>query len=218
METTILTQCLDLTKALRSLDVSFNISIKLENSDIQFTNNDEDEKAKKKMKSPSQKERDTKRKKVYLESKTKMDKPKSPRNTVQNKQKVPEVIDIESEVSSFLDNLLKPKVPPTKKNTEVKEKITVENENEKCKSCNFRGRSAEDVKKHNKVHHKGEESTKLKGSWKCIYDCEYVGESEEAMHSHLFRQHWSPSVSPGDKFTPWRRGKPPLMSASSRAI
>ena len=80
-----------------------------------------------------------------------------------------------------------------------------------------------DITRKDKGKQEEEESTnrkdnQLKDTWKCIYDCEFVGESEELMHTHLFRQHWSPSVSPGNKFTPWRRGKPPLMSASSGEI
>merc|ERR1719319_1495111 len=40
MESTIITQCLDLTKTLRALEMSFNISIKLKNSHIQFSSKD----------------------------------------------------------------------------------------------------------------------------------------------------------------------------------
>merc|ERR1712129_371854 len=77
MESTIITQCLDLTKTLRALEMSFNISIKLENSHIQFSSKDNnEEQTKKKKKSPSQQERDSERKKVHMEKK-KADKPKT---------------------------------------------------------------------------------------------------------------------------------------------
>ena len=161
METTILAQCLDLTKSLKALGSSFNINIKLENSHIRFTSTDEGEKAKKKTKSPSQRERDSKRKRVHLESKDKVDKFKCPKEAehdkVVAKQKVHEVTIVESDVSTFLDNLLKPKVPATNKYSEAKGKN--KKENQKCQSCRFRERSDVDLKKHNEIQHKEQNHT-----------------------------------------------------------
>ena len=196
MEATILTKCLELTKLLKDQNRCFDITIKLESSNIRMTS-EEKKSMNKVKKSPSQLNRDKCRKQRFIDSKSEAEVPstdiksdtqepkqKDEKDLVDEVKKGLKVTDTELEVTKFLDNLLKPKVPVANKKTrEVK-------------------------------------GTFKKGNlkWKCIYDCEFVGESEELMHTHLFRQHWSPSVSPGDKYTPWRRGKPPLMSASSRAI
>merc|ERR1719319_421628 len=112
MESTIITQCLDLTKTLRALEMSFNISIKLENSHIRFSSKDNnEEQTKKKKKSPSQQERDSERKKVHL-GKKKADEPKTPHKAEKDKveavKKVLKQTSAESDVSNFLD---KPKTP-----------------------------------------------------------------------------------------------------------
>ena len=63
-------------------------------------------------------------------------------------KKALKVNNTEKEVTSFLDNLLKPKVPaPTKITTEVKRL--------KCDSCKFVGRSQQDLKRHMDEKHRG---------------------------------------------------------------
>merc|ERR1712204_113803 len=104
MESTIITQCLDLTKTLRALEMSFNISIKLENSHIRFSSKDNnEEQTKKKKKSPSQQERDSERKKVHMEKK-KADKPKTiPQQTKGTDNKKTSVKKSLSEKCSFIE-------------------------------------------------------------------------------------------------------------------
>ena len=80
-----------------------------------------------------------------------MDKLECPEKAEEVKQKVCEAYNVEAEVSSFLDNLLKPKVLPTKKS---KEKEKTVKENPKCESCSFRGRSSMDLKKQKEAQHK----------------------------------------------------------------
>ena len=65
------------------------------------------------------------------------------------------VTDAEVEITKFLDNLLKPKVPATNVNTrEVKD--TLQKGNLKCNICNFGGRNYHDLKKHVERRHKNE--------------------------------------------------------------
>ena len=146
-------------------------------------------------KSPSQKKWDQQRKEKHLASKDRYKKEK-----VLDSEKESKLVKSKETNEEFLNNLLNTKSIAAKL---IPFKV--------------------DIKSKHKGKQEKEESTnekddQVKDTWKCIYDCEFVGESEELMHTHLFRQHWLPSVSPGHKYTHWRRGKPTLMSASSRAI
>merc|ERR1712129_434844 len=155
MESTIITQCLDLTKTLRALEMSFNISIKLENSHIRFSSKDDnEEQTKKKKKSPSQQERDSERKKGDLKKK-KADKPKTPHKAEKDKveavKKVLKQTSAESDVSNFLDNLLKPTIPQQTKGADKKKTSVKKSRSEKC---SFIERNETDLKKHDEGKHK----------------------------------------------------------------
>ena len=72
MEAAILSKCLELTRKLKSLNISFDINLKLENSVINFTSSDNKDKEKGSMKkSPSQIKRDQQRKEKHLLNKEK---------------------------------------------------------------------------------------------------------------------------------------------------
>ena len=112
-------------------------------------------------KSPSQLKRDALRKQQFIESKSQTEAPTSDEkagepNTKQEAEKdigkdmkkALKVNDTEKEVTSFLDNLLKPKVPDLTK-------ITTEVNRLKCDSCKFVGRSQQDLKRHMDEKHRG---------------------------------------------------------------
>ena len=68
MESTILSKCLDLTRDLKALNTSFDITIKLDNIKVRFTS--DDNKVDKKKKSPSQQKRDFQTKQDFLVTRT----------------------------------------------------------------------------------------------------------------------------------------------------
>ena len=122
-------------------------------------------------KSPSQLKRDAQRKQQFIDSKSQTEAPTSdekagepnPKQDAEKDigkdlKKALKVNDTEQEVTSFLDNLLKPKVPvPAKVTKEVKIQNRL-----KCDSCMFGGRSQHDLKRHmdpkhrEKIHSTGE--------------------------------------------------------------
>ena len=68
MEAAIISKCLDLTRDLKALNSSFDITFKLESTLITFKS--DDEKVYKKKKSQSQQQRDYQRKQEFLRTKT----------------------------------------------------------------------------------------------------------------------------------------------------
>merc|ERR1712129_152294 len=68
MESTILSKCLDLTRYLKALNTSFDITIKLENIKVRFSS--DDDKVDNKKKSPCQQKRDFQRKQDFLVNRT----------------------------------------------------------------------------------------------------------------------------------------------------
>ena len=92
------------------------------------------------------------------------------------------VTETEKEVALFLDNLLKPKVPVPKISTrEVKEK-----KNRKCETCNFGGRTQQDLERHIDQEH-GENAVQY--CFKCKFDCGFTHEDQEALCYHHWTKH-----------------------------
>ena len=159
-------------------------------------------------KSPSQLNRDKCRKQKFIENKseaevpstdiksdTKEPKEKAEKDLVGEVKKGLNVTDAEVEVTKFLDNLLKPKVPATNVNTrEVKD--TLQKGNLKCNICNFGGRNYHDLKKHVGQKHgdKGNHNAKTpnpsaKFKLKCWFDCGFSHEDREALCYHYWNKH-----------------------------
>ena len=193
MEATILTKCLELTKLLKDQKTSFDIKIKLESSNIRMTS-EENKGIKLCKKSPSQLKRDEVRMKKFVDSKSQTkapttslmsgeSKPKEDdeKDMVTGMKKALKVTKTEKEVTSFLDNLLKPKEPVRKKSTiEVNGK-----KNLKCEKCIFWGQNQQDLKRHIDQKH-GENVPKF---FKCKFDCGFTHDDQEALHYHLWTKH-----------------------------
>ena len=85
---------------------------------------------------------------------------KAERNIIEGTKKVLNVTDSEKDVTSFLDNLLKPKVPVrTNNSTEVK--TTMEKKSLSCYNCSFEGQNQQELKRHVELKHRGNAHSKI---------------------------------------------------------
>ena len=118
-------------------------------------------------KSPSQLKRDKERKLKFFDNKSKAEAPttetkagktsateKAERDIIEGTKKALNVTDSEKDVTSFLDNLLKPKVPVRTNNT-TEVKTTMEKKSLRCDNCSFEGQNQQDLKRHVELQHRG---------------------------------------------------------------
>ena len=131
------------------------------------------QKTEKTEKSPSQLKRDKERKQKFVDIKSKEEAPttemnagkpsateEAERNLIEGTKKVLNVTDSEKDVTSFLDNLLKPKVPVrTNNSTEVK--TTMEKKSLSCYNCSFEGQNQQELKRHVELKHRGNAHSKI---------------------------------------------------------
>ena len=172
MESTIISKCLELTKLVKDQNKCFEIKKKLECSHIRLTS-EEKQSIKPCKKSPSQLKRHKERKQKFVDIKSKEEAPttemnagkpsateKAERNLIEGTKKVLNVSNSEKDVTSFLDNLLKPKVPVrTNNSTEVK--TTMEKKSLSCYNCSFEGQNQQELKRHVELKHRRNAHSKI---------------------------------------------------------
>ena len=96
------------------------------------------------------------------------------------------ITNTETDVTSFLDNLLSPKVPLMRRDTvEVKDKS--KKEHLKCETCSFGGRNQEDLEKHKRLQHRKTSilETNIHRSIKCKFGCGFIAiRDKETLNFH----------------------------------
>ena len=137
MESTILSKCLELTRDLKALNTSFDITIKLDNMKVRFSS--DDDKKDKKNKSPSQQKRDFERKQGFLANRTaKSDSNNAinPVEAVSNKNDKQKTVKTNSETNEKCDKIDKrqdnlteiPKSPEEEQESLLKMKASIRQE------------------------------------------------------------------------------------------